>query len=119
MNIAELILRHAKTRPDAQAVIDGERAMTYGPMADPVLRTATQLVALGVVAKDRVGLCLKDSLDHIVSLLAITWLGAVAVPLDWRARPTEKPADGGSSGCQICVGGAGRKANRKCRHHTH
>ena len=119
MNIAELILRHAKTRPDAQAVIDGERAMNYGPMADLVLRTATQLLAVGVVANDRVGLCLKDSLDHIVSLLAVTWLGAVAVPLDWRARPTEKSADGGRSGRQIGVGGARRKANHKCCHRTH
>jgi acyl-coenzyme A synthetase/AMP-(fatty) acid ligase len=39
---------------------------------------------------DRIGICLKDTIDHVVTLLAVTRIGAVAAPIDWRARPAEK-----------------------------
>ena len=35
------------------------------------------------------GLSLRDTAAHVVTLLAVAQVGAVAVPLDWRARPTE------------------------------
>ena len=77
-------------RPDASALIDGERTITYGALADFIIRTAGHLAALGVKRGDQVGLCLKDDWQHVVSLLAVIHLGAVAVQMDWRARPAEK-----------------------------
>jgi len=90
MNFVEPILRLGKLQPEAAALIDGDRTITYGELAVLVLRTAGQLASLGVRAEDRVGLCLKDTWEHLVTLLAVGRMGAVIVPIDWRARPAEK-----------------------------
>jgi acyl-coenzyme A synthetase/AMP-(fatty) acid ligase len=89
MNVVGPILHFGKTRPNAPALIEGERTISYHELAMLVARTAGHLAALGLQRGDRVGLCLKDTAAHVVALLAAARLGAVAVPLDWRARPAE------------------------------
>lgn len=89
MNIVAPILRFATTQPHAEALIDRGQTITYRQLAQSVLRTAAHLTKLGVARHDRVGTCLKDTADHIVILLALARLGAVSVPLDWRARAAE------------------------------
>jgi acyl-coenzyme A synthetase/AMP-(fatty) acid ligase len=89
MNVLEPIARHASTRPSAIALVDGRRTITYRELAGLTARTAAHLAAIGIAPGERVGLCLKDGADHVVALLATAWLGAVAAPLDWRARPAE------------------------------
>ena len=90
MNLVQPILAHARTRPDTPALAQGDRTLTYRELATEVLRTAGHMIARGVGPLDRVGICLKDTIDYVVSLLAATRLGATAVPIDWRARPAEK-----------------------------
>jgi acyl-CoA synthetase (AMP-forming)/AMP-acid ligase II len=89
MNLIQPILGHAKTRPHAPALVDGDREIRYGELAGLVLRTASHLAALGVAPGDRIGLCLKDSWEHVVALLAVARMGAVIVPLNWRAARAE------------------------------
>lgn len=89
MNAIAPIFHHARTRPNAPALIEGERAINYCQLADLVSRTSTQLRALGLCFGDRVGLCLKDNVAHVVSLLATSQIGAVPVSLDWRASALE------------------------------
>ena len=90
MNLTEPILRHARMQPDVAALIQREQSITYGELADRVLRTAGHLTKLGVVRGDPVGLCLDDDWQNIVSFLAIAHLGAMPVPIDARSRPAEK-----------------------------
>ena len=89
MNVVQPILHFGRARADAVAIVEGERAITYGALASLILRTATHLTALGIQHGDRVGLCLPDTSDHLVALLALAHAGAVAVPLDWRAPPPD------------------------------
>jgi len=89
MNLVQPILNHARTRPHAPALVDGEREIRFGELAGLVFRTASHLAALGVVPGDRVGLCLRDGWEHVVTLLAVARMGAVIVPLNWRAAPAE------------------------------
>ena len=89
MNLIQPILGHAATRPNAPALVEGDREIRYGELAPLILRTAAQLAALGAAPGDRIGLCLKDGWEYVVALLAIARLGAVVVPLNWRAPPTE------------------------------
>ena len=77
-------------QPHVAALIERDQTITYGELADRVLRTADHLAKLGVVRGDQVGLCLKDDLQHIVSLLAVAHLGATAVQIDARTRPMER-----------------------------
>jgi len=89
MNLIQPILNYAKTRPDAPALVDGEHEIRYGELAWLILRTAAHLAALGIAPGDRVGLCLKDSGEHVVALLAVARMGAVIVPLNGRAARAE------------------------------
>ena len=89
MNLIQPILSHAKTRAHAPALVDGGREISYGELAELILRTATQLATLGAGTGDRIGLCLGDGWEHVVALLAVARMGAVAVPLNWRAAGAE------------------------------
>jgi long-chain acyl-CoA synthetase len=89
MNVVQSILHFGVTRGNAPALIEGGRTITYGELAGLVRRTASHLAAQGIRHGDRIGLCLQDTADQIVALLAATFMGAVAAPLDWRARPVE------------------------------
>jgi acyl-coenzyme A synthetase/AMP-(fatty) acid ligase len=90
MNLIEPILWHARKQPHTAAIIEREQTITYGELADRVLRTAGHLVKLGIVRGDQVALCLNDDSQNIVALLAVAHLGATAVPIDARARPAER-----------------------------
>src|SRR3984885_5108733 len=90
MNLTDPILRHARMRPNATALVEGERTISYATLADRILHTAGHLTALGIRPGDRVGLGLKDDCECVIALLAIARLGALAVQVDWRSRPEEK-----------------------------
>jgi long-chain acyl-CoA synthetase len=89
MNFVKPILHYAKTQPATRALIDGNRTLTYRELGEAITRMAGHLRALGVRPGDRVGVCLKDTGEHVVVLLAIGYLGAAGAPLDWRARSAE------------------------------
>lgn len=89
MNALTPILHFARTRKDALALIEGSQLVTYGELADLMRRTACHLRSLGLRQGDLIGLCLKDSLHHVITLLGAAYMGGVVVPLDWRARATE------------------------------
>src|SRR5947207_7771388 len=89
MNLIQPILSHAKTRAHAPALVDGGREISYGELAELILRTSTHWPTLGAGTGDRIGLCLGDGWEHVVALLAVARMGAVAVPLNWRATRSE------------------------------
>ncbi|MHA1565915.1 MAG: class I adenylate-forming enzyme family protein [Alphaproteobacteria bacterium] len=90
MNIVDLITRNAAQRPDQPAIIDGDRTVTYGEMVTLTQKTASHLQSLGIKPGDRLGISLKDNLDHVIAIMAAASVGAAIVPIDWRARPAEK-----------------------------
>src|ERR1700736_1625549 len=80
------VLRHRRLDPNRVALI-GEteagtiRQLTYAQLEDAVEQTAAGLRAIGVERGVAVGLYLPLVIENAVALLAITKLGAVAVPL--------------------------------------
>src|SRR5262249_13706421 len=90
MNLTDPILRHGRMQPNAAALVEGERTVSYRALAELVTRTAGYLAALGITPGDQIGLCLKDDAEHLVALLAVLRIGATAVQMDWRSRPAEK-----------------------------
>jgi acyl-coenzyme A synthetase/AMP-(fatty) acid ligase len=103
MNLTDPILRHGRMQPSAAALVDGERTIRYGALADLVLRTAGHLAALGIKPRDQVGLCLKDDWQHVAALLAVLRLGATAVQMDWRSRPAEKARIAGAFALKLIL----------------
>jgi acetyl-CoA synthetase len=56
-------------------------SITYGQLAEAVRRAAAGLSSCGIAAGDRVGLLCENGVEATVSLLAIAYIGAIAVPL--------------------------------------
>ncbi|HYY35222.1 MAG TPA: condensation domain-containing protein, partial [Candidatus Binatia bacterium] len=72
----------ARHRPNALAVVDGLRSLSYGELRGRVENLAGRLSGLGVGAGDRVGVFAERSADAVVMMLAILEAGAAWLPLD-------------------------------------
>ena len=57
------------------------RTVTYRELAGEVRGFAAGLLSLGIARGDRVGLLMENGIEASVSLLAIAYIGAIAVPL--------------------------------------
>ncbi|GCD93045.1 non-ribosomal peptide synthetase [Embleya hyalina] len=80
--LGELFTARAAEAPDAVAVVDGERQLTYAELETRSNRLARVLAARGVGPDTPVGLALPRSADLIVATLAILKAGGAYVPLD-------------------------------------
>ena len=89
MNIAELLVIPASMYPDHHIVHADGRDVPYEDLQDRVGRIAGALAALGVQAGDRVAVMQTNTPDVIEALFAVATLGAVFVPLNYRARADE------------------------------
>ena len=89
-NLADILANHARRRPNHPAVISDIGTVTYGELDPLVRRVAGHLERHGIGRGDVVGLCLSDSVDHLVAHYALAALGAIILPLDWRWTVAEK-----------------------------
>ena len=89
--VHELVEAWADRNPDALAVADGSRSLTYGELEEGANRLARWLIRLGVRPEDRVGVCLERSIDLPVALLGVLKAGAAYLPLD-PSHPAERLA---------------------------
>ncbi len=86
LNLAHNALRHARTRPQAPALLwEGEDGATsqlsYQALEAAVAQAAHALAELGIGRGDRVGLFLPMLPETAISALAIAQLGAIFVPI--------------------------------------
>ncbi|MFD8820413.1 AMP-binding protein, partial [Streptomyces sp. NPDC059627] len=72
----------ATVRPDAPAVVQGERTWTYARIDAAATGLAERLRAAGAGPGARVGLCLERSAELLAAVLGILKAGAAYVPLD-------------------------------------
>jgi len=84
--------RWARERPDAVAIRDGARALTWRGLADAIDACARCLGTEGVQPGDRVLIVAENSVAQIASLFAASTLDAVAVPVNPRLSPRELDA---------------------------
>lgn len=79
------ILDQAATRwPDADAVIQDDRRLSYAEWNRRVDRVATALADRGVGPRDRVGILTRNRIEQATAYFAAQKLGAVAVPMNFR-----------------------------------
>jgi len=78
----DLVGASARRDPDAVAVVDGDRALTYGQLDAASGRLSGLLAAAGVRRGDRVGVHAGKSLEAVVALYGAMKAGAAYVPLD-------------------------------------
>src|SRR5512133_3400091 len=81
MELATLIARHARFRPDATAVVFGNERLTYAQFHARVARTANLLRSLGIGKGDKVATVLGNSREALELIWAVAAVGAALVPL--------------------------------------
>ncbi|MFJ7339694.1 amino acid adenylation domain-containing protein [Streptomyces sp. NPDC101110] len=85
--LVDMFLRQASARPDAVAVVDEHRSLTYHQVAQLSSQLAHHLLGRGLGSEQVVGISLTRSADMVVGLLAVLQAGCAFVPLDpqWPA----------------------------------
>ena len=103
MNLAEALDIHATARPDHPAIVACDQTISHAELAEKVRTTAGRLAAAGVAAGDVVGVCLKDTADHLIANFALARLGAIILPMDWRWTTVEKLSVAGHFGTRLVI----------------
>ncbi|MCG8926409.1 non-ribosomal peptide synthetase [Lentzea sp. CC55] len=90
-SIVELFRDQARQRPDAVAINDGDREVTYGEALARSSQLARHLLERGLATEQVVGISLDRSAEMVISLLAVLQAGGAFVPLDpqWPASRRE------------------------------
>ena len=94
----------AAERPEAPAIRDGDRTLSYAQLDAASDRLAARLVAEGTRPGDLVGLLLERSADFPVGILAVLKAGAAYVPLDPTYPPGRLRYVANDAGISILVG---------------
>jgi HIP---CoA ligase len=87
--IPGLLRAVATAHPDVEAVVEGDRRITYSQLLGQVRRAAGALVSSGIQRGDTVAIWAPNSTEWIVAQLAIAYVGAVLVPLNTRFQGPE------------------------------
>ena len=84
LNIADLFEHAVDAVPDKPALMVGERTVTYAELESESNKLAHFLSSRGIGQGDHVGLYSKNSIEHVVALLAILKVRAVAINVNYR-----------------------------------
>lgn len=84
LNIADLFEHAVDAAPAKPALQVGDRVVTYAELERESNRLAHHLAAQGIGTGDHVGLYAKNSVEHVVALIAIFKVRAVAINVNYR-----------------------------------
>ena len=84
--VGDLLARHAAERPDAIALIDGEKRLTWSKFHRLSQRMALHLGALGIAPGDAVALQMPNWWEYLICYHGIFYAGGIVVQVgaDWR-----------------------------------
>ena len=85
----EFARRARRLYPSREAVIDGERRLTYERFFDRCDRWSSALQSLGVKQGDRIVYIAPNTHAQLESFYAVPQIGAVLVPVNYRLTPDD------------------------------
>ncbi|KAL9601435.1 MAG: hypothetical protein Q9219_002501 [cf. Caloplaca sp. 3 TL-2023] len=80
--VHEIVLKHARTNPQAPAVCSWDGNLTYEELDRKSFHLALRFIEAGVTQEALIPVCFKKSLHAVVAMLAIHRAGGAFVPLD-------------------------------------
>ncbi|MCW5656776.1 MAG: AMP-binding protein [Burkholderiaceae bacterium] len=89
VNLSAAVLRWARAEPDRPALLYRDERLGYGALAERLAATAGSLRARGIGEGDIVALLMKNSAAFIELSLAVSHLGAVLLPINYRLGADE------------------------------
>jgi fatty-acyl-CoA synthase len=87
--IGSWLLKREFLNGDQEAVVDGDRRLTYRQLNQRVNRLSHHLQTMGLRYGDRLALLAYNCLEYVEVIFAAAKLGLVLVPLNWRLSPAE------------------------------
>lgn len=84
-----ILSRAAQQRPEADALVDEHRRLSYAQLVKEVDKTARAMLAMGLKHGDHIGLLRGNSVSWAVHWYAAASLGLITVPLNTRFRVEE------------------------------
>ena len=81
-----MLLDAARRNPGGEALVCGDERITWQSLVDLSARLATGLAQRGIGSGDRVAMLVGNRNEFVITLFAITCLGAIAVPLSIREQ---------------------------------
>ncbi len=84
LNIADLFEHAVDAAPGNPAVRVGDRTVTYAELEADANRLAHFLTSRGVGPGDHVGIYAKNSIEHVVAVLAVVKIRAVNINVNYR-----------------------------------
>ena len=75
-NLADQLSLHARQRPTKPALVYSHQVLDYRSLELAVRQRAARLLDLGVQPGQIVGVALRDSIEHVLMLWAVTRAGS-------------------------------------------
>ncbi|WP_084399128.1 (2,3-dihydroxybenzoyl)adenylate synthase [Henriciella aquimarina] len=79
LTVTDVVFQRCDAFPDRTAVIDGDRALSYGELKQRVEQLAAQFVLSGIEPEDRVVVQLPNTIEFVLVYLALVRTGAIPV----------------------------------------
>ena len=98
----QLLAAAVAADPDAVAVVDGARALSYRELDEWSTRLARMLIEAGVGPERAVGVAMDRCAELVVAWWAVVKAGGIYVPVD-RTHPVERIATVLDSVAAVCV----------------
>jgi acyl-CoA synthetase (AMP-forming)/AMP-acid ligase II len=89
INVGDSLTRSASRTPGAEALVEGDRRLTYADFNALVNRVANALTDRGLAHGDPVALASANSIEFLVTYYACAKTGLVCVPINLGWRPDE------------------------------
>ena len=102
-NLTRFLEFHARVRPEAEALVYLDRRIAWAELRRRVLTTAKGLEERGVGPDSIVALAMKNSAAFVELLYAISHLGAVVLPVNYRLSPEEVAYVTGHAGAMLLL----------------
>ena len=103
LDLGRTFLQSVERSPVALAIVDGDIRLTYAQWFDKVCHVAGGLAALGLGRGDHLLVVLQNRWEMATLHWACQFLGVVATPLNWRAKPDEVEYCAVDSGAKAIV----------------
>lgn len=88
-NVYDMICRNAQIYPHRECLVCGDTRVTFEQYREQCDRLASGLAGLGIQKGDRMGVVAQNSAEYMNLYGAAARLGAVLLPVNWRAQPDE------------------------------
>lgn len=103
LNISAGVREFALATPDAVAVVDGERKLSYSALNERSLRVGNALLQAGLTPADRVAVMLGNRLEYSELAAGIARVGMQMVPINPRLTASETEYIVGHSECKAMI----------------